>query len=65
MTDSYVTYMRLLRRLHWLISENRDDTAEGDDLRDQMDVPWNQMTDFERDLTAKESDVFIQNLETQ
>ena len=42
--------VRLLLALHELIASGKGDDAEADDIRDQMDEPWYEMTPFERDL---------------
>lgn len=40
-------YIKLLYKLHVLIRENRDETAEGDSIRDQMDDPWENLSSEE------------------
>lgn len=37
-------YQQLLIELHKLIAEQNDEGPQGDDVRDQMDLPWRRMT---------------------
>jgi hypothetical protein len=41
---SFLTYARLLRRLHQMIREGTDETEEGELLREQMDEPAEHLT---------------------
>jgi hypothetical protein len=61
MTDSYVQYVRLMNRLHWLTAEGRGDSEEADELRDDMDGPWYLMTDAEREIVRKMSAEFVRD----
>jgi hypothetical protein len=45
---SYVQYIQGLRRLHELIAVDRDDTPEGDAVRDGMDGPWYELSETEQ-----------------
>lgn len=55
----YCEYVRLLSRLHGLISTGTDENAAGDKLRDQMDVCSEEFTDDEIDsLHGISSDLY-------
>src|SRR5579875_981590 len=45
LSESYIEYTHLLRRLHDLIRRGEDETEEGDALRDAMDGPWSRLTE--------------------
>jgi len=40
---NYVMYVDLLHRLHALIQAGKGDDGEADEVRDEMDAPWNGM----------------------
>jgi hypothetical protein len=42
------TYSRLLLRLHDLIAKGQGDNPEADAIRDEMDAPWNALTEAEQ-----------------
>jgi hypothetical protein len=48
MSLAFEQFKELLRQLDELIAQNKDDSEEGDDLRDLMDQLWFKMTDEER-----------------
>lgn len=48
-------YRELCKRLHVLIEQGRDETEEGDTLRDEMDPMWYGMSEEERELIRNES----------
>lgn len=49
MSDAAKRYDSLMRQLLELINQEFGDGPEADAIRDQMDAPWSQMTDDERD----------------
>ncbi|HEY2154841.1 MAG TPA: hypothetical protein VGH33_04380, partial [Isosphaeraceae bacterium] len=49
MSPAYVQYVRGLHRLHALIREDRDDSPEGDAVRDSMDEPGYALSEAERE----------------
>ncbi len=44
-----VTYARLLRRLHEFIDRNQRETPEAEAVADEMDKPWQLLTEQERE----------------
>ena len=46
---NYSQFAALLRQLHVMISEGKGDSEEADDIRDEMDAPWELLTDEEHD----------------
>ncbi len=42
-------YARLLRQLHQLIKEHKDESAEGEAIRERMEPLWHAMTPAERE----------------
>jgi hypothetical protein len=42
-------YVRLLLHLHDLIAKGQGDDPEADTIRDEMDAPWNAMTEAEQE----------------
>jgi hypothetical protein len=44
---NFRTYIELLGQLHTLIRDNRDESREGDELRDRMDQPGSMLSDEE------------------
>jgi DNA-binding NarL/FixJ family response regulator len=43
----YVRYVELLKRLHELVRTGEGDSADADDLREQMDAPWSHLSEEE------------------
>jgi hypothetical protein len=43
----YARYLLLLKRLHELIQIGEGESAEADDLREQMDAPWLHLSEDE------------------
>jgi hypothetical protein len=43
----YVRYLQLLKRLHELIQFGEGESAEADDLREQMDARWLHLSEDE------------------
>jgi len=43
----YVRYVTLLTRLHELVRSGQGESAEADDLREQMDAPWSHLSEEE------------------
>ena len=43
----YVRYVELLKRLHVLVRTGEGESAEADDLREQMDAPWSHLSEEE------------------
>jgi DNA-binding NarL/FixJ family response regulator len=43
----YVRYVELLKRLHELVRAGEGESAEADDLREQMDAPWSHLSEEE------------------
>ena len=60
----YVEYVRLLHELHFLMRDGKDESPEGEAIRDQMDWPWrhlneeevNRVNGMSADLYTLESD---------
>lgn len=52
-SEPYVECARRLRQLHALIRSGDGDSAEADELRDEMDLLWNRMPSEEREWTGK------------
>lgn len=50
MTDAAQKYFKLYYQLDRLIDEEKSHTAEADELRDQLDEAYHNMTDREREL---------------
>ncbi|MEK6833387.1 MAG: hypothetical protein AABY32_05045 [Nanoarchaeota archaeon] len=50
-SESYIEYIKKLKLLHNLISQNND-LENGDKIRDEMDPLWNNMIQEERDLSG-------------
>ena len=48
----FAEYVSLLRRLHRLFTDGKGDSAEADALRDEMDVPWHELTEEERGIVS-------------
>ena len=42
-------YARLLAQLHALMAQGKDESAEADSIREQMERPWQQMTKQEQE----------------
>ena len=53
-----------LLKLHALMQENNGDSAEADELRDQMDKPWYAMSDSERALISSVSEALYNDERT-
>ena len=51
LSHTYFLLGKLQRQLHELIRDGKDESDEGEALRDTMDEPWYAMSDFERDLS--------------
>lgn len=47
-SDNFIKYVSLLKCLHRLIREDKSDTQEADDLRDEMERPWYSLTKEEQ-----------------
>lgn len=56
MTEAAAEYERLLRELHELFLRGGADTPEHEAILDQMDRPWDRMTDDEREQMQRLSD---------
>ena len=50
MTDAAQKYFRLYYRLERLIDSEKSHSAEADDLREQLDTAYEEMTEREREL---------------
>lgn len=50
-------YMQLNYALHALIEQGKSETDEADDVRDQMDEPWDLLTDNQRKIVREESEI--------
>lgn len=50
MTPAAQKYFRLYYKLKRMIDDEKSDTSEADDLRDQMDEAYYAMTEKEREL---------------
>lgn len=58
-------YEVLLRRLHVLIQEGNGESAEADDIRDRMDVPWYKMSgEDKRDMDRLSAELYKELAET-
>jgi len=53
---AYEKYLALNKALIALMAQDVDDTPEGDELRDLMDLAWERMTEEERDLANEPID---------
>ncbi len=47
--DCHKEYVRLLRQLHQLLVEGEGESCEADDVRDQMDLPWESLSAEQRE----------------
>jgi hypothetical protein len=56
MTPAEMKYAALHERLLALIAEGLGDSDEADALRDEMDAPWNNMSDAERNRYSQGRD---------
>ena len=43
----YIRYVELLKRLHELVRAGEGESADADDLREQMDAPWSHLSEEE------------------
>jgi hypothetical protein len=48
--DALDTYLLLVEELDYLIKLGQGDSEEANTLRDKMDIPWNRLTEEEKQL---------------
>jgi len=56
MTPSYLAMVRGTRELHKLLSISMDDSPEADAIRDATDIPWQALSDVERNRVCNLSE---------
>lgn len=62
MSSHYESFVKELILLHELFEQEKDDSDEGDQIRDRMDVHWRLMTQEEkRSATQKSIELYDTN----